>query len=420
MNKLRQLLWCQAIVLGVCCMFFGSPAWAQASRTWVSGVGDDVNPCSRTAPCATLAGALLKTASGGEVDFLDPGVFDGSQIGGSAATPATVTITQPVTIDGGGGQVAALGGIAAADSLVINLSNPAAGAVILRNLSFNGYGGTGNNGIRLKSATNLVLEHVDVFGYAQNCLLVEAGAAGALVDVSDSTFSNCAVGVANQAAALLNLGQTSIFFNSTAGVASNNAQGGVLSFNSFNQNNQQNSNVATYVSGTGASLSGGNGGCAFNTQQFVIPSSVGGSGPPAGVQVAGAGFQFTTNNCGSGATITITLNFAQALPSGTVLYKYGPATAGASSSTWFQVPGVVFSNNGQSVSFSVTDNGVGDSDPTLGLIADPVVPVIPPSTSIPAMSPLGLMGTACCLALLGAWGFRVRRQGSGSVGSRKS
>lgn len=52
-----------------------APAQAQASRTWVSGVGDDANPCSRTAPCKTFAGAISKTAPGGEIDALDPGGF---------------------------------------------------------------------------------------------------------------------------------------------------------------------------------------------------------------------------------------------------------------------------------------------------------------------------------------------------------
>lgn len=66
------------------------PAQAQASRTWVSGVGDDANPCSRTAPCKTFAGAISKTAPGGEIDALDPGGF------------GAVTITKALTIDGGG------------------------------------------------------------------------------------------------------------------------------------------------------------------------------------------------------------------------------------------------------------------------------------------------------------------------------
>src|SRR5919206_2968439 len=73
-----------------------SIAQAQASRTWVSGVGDDANPCSRTAPCKTWQGALSKTAAGGEVDALDPGGYGG------------FTVTKSVTIDGGGGQVASV------------------------------------------------------------------------------------------------------------------------------------------------------------------------------------------------------------------------------------------------------------------------------------------------------------------------
>jgi len=43
----------------------------------VSGVGDDANPCSRTAPCQTFAGAYDETSAGGEIDCLDPGGFGG-------------------------------------------------------------------------------------------------------------------------------------------------------------------------------------------------------------------------------------------------------------------------------------------------------------------------------------------------------
>src|SRR5881398_1687321 len=69
---------------------FSTLAQAQATRTWVSGVGDDANPCSRTAPCKTFAGAISKTAVGGEIDALDPGGF------------GTLTITKSITIDGTG------------------------------------------------------------------------------------------------------------------------------------------------------------------------------------------------------------------------------------------------------------------------------------------------------------------------------
>src|ERR1700756_4749822 len=66
---------------------FSIPSYAQASRTWVSGVGDDVNPCSRTAPCKTFAGTISKTAVNGEINCLDPGGF------------GQVTISKSITID---------------------------------------------------------------------------------------------------------------------------------------------------------------------------------------------------------------------------------------------------------------------------------------------------------------------------------
>src|ERR1700693_38941 len=97
-------------------------ASAQATRTWVSGVGDDANPCSRTAPCKTFAGAISKTAAGGEIDALDPGGF------------GALTITKSITLDGGG-QVAS---ILVAGTNGINVSAGATDVVILRNLRIQG------------------------------------------------------------------------------------------------------------------------------------------------------------------------------------------------------------------------------------------------------------------------------------------
>src|SRR3954470_16444431 len=74
-----------AAILSLC--VYAAPVAAQATRTWVSGVGDDVNPCSRTAPCKTFAGAISKTAAGGEINCLDPGGF------------GAVTINKAMTID---------------------------------------------------------------------------------------------------------------------------------------------------------------------------------------------------------------------------------------------------------------------------------------------------------------------------------
>src|SRR5947199_5368407 len=85
-----------------------APVNAQATRTWVSGVGDDANPCSRTAPCKTFAGAISKTATGGEIDALDPGGY------------GAVTITKAITLDGGGGQVASILTSGASNGIVVN------------------------------------------------------------------------------------------------------------------------------------------------------------------------------------------------------------------------------------------------------------------------------------------------------------
>src|SRR6478736_9184720 len=75
------------LALAVPLALIATPAQAQATRTWVSGVGDDVNPCSRTAPCKTFAGAISKTAAGGEIDCLD------------SAGYGAVTITKGMTIN---------------------------------------------------------------------------------------------------------------------------------------------------------------------------------------------------------------------------------------------------------------------------------------------------------------------------------
>ena len=104
-----------ALVCAVCLSLFSMPANAQATRTWVSGVGDDANPCSRTAPCKTWPGAISKTAAGGEIDALDPGGF------------GTVTITKAITLDGGGGQVAS---ILASGTNAINVNAGATDVVI--------------------------------------------------------------------------------------------------------------------------------------------------------------------------------------------------------------------------------------------------------------------------------------------------
>lgn len=121
-------------------------ARAQATRTWVSGVGDDVNPCSRTAPCKTFAGAISKTAAGGEIDALDPGGF------------GAVTITKSITIDGGGGIVASVL-VSGTNGFVIVAG--ASDVVTLRNLQIEG-AGSGLAGISFVAGGTLHVQNVAI------------------------------------------------------------------------------------------------------------------------------------------------------------------------------------------------------------------------------------------------------------------
>jgi hypothetical protein len=156
---------------------FSSVASAQATRTWISGVGDDVNPCSRTAPCKTFAGAISKTAVGGEIDCLDPGGF------------GAVTITKALTFDCNSGASSILSG--ATNGIVINAGT--GDIIVLRNLSISGNGNplpVGLNGINVIQAKQVVLQNVNIRFFATTCMAVSSSSAVSVV-ADNSSFVNC-------------------------------------------------------------------------------------------------------------------------------------------------------------------------------------------------------------------------------------
>jgi len=128
---------------------FSALAGAQATRTWISGVGDDANPCSRTAPCKTFAGAISKTASAGEIDCLDPGGF------------GAVTITKPITLDCGPGVGSIL--VAGTNGILINTTGPS-DAVTIRNLTLEGLA-TGLSGISIIAGNTVHIENVKIHDF---------------------------------------------------------------------------------------------------------------------------------------------------------------------------------------------------------------------------------------------------------------
>lgn len=152
-----------------------SVAHAQATRTWVSGVGDDANPCSRTAPCKTFAGAISKTAAGGEISVLDPGGYGG------------VTITKSITINNAGGEAGVL--VSGTNGIVI----AAAGTdrVTLRGLNIEGLA-TGISGVRITSAAEVIVDNCQIQGFRganSNGILLAPSSGTTRLTVRNSTIN---------------------------------------------------------------------------------------------------------------------------------------------------------------------------------------------------------------------------------------
>src|SRR2546426_11154811 len=167
------------ILIVLCFTFaFCSLAQAQATRTWVSGVGDDANPCSRTAPCKTFAGAISKTAKDGEIDALDPGGF------------GAVTITKSITIDGSPtGEAGVLD--ATVNGIIINITdvNDVRKAVTIRAVSING-AGSGLDGIKIFAASKVFVEHCWIAGQngAPGNGIEDNSSSGSFLEVNDTTI----------------------------------------------------------------------------------------------------------------------------------------------------------------------------------------------------------------------------------------
>jgi hypothetical protein len=161
------------------------PAYAQATRTWISGVGDDANPCSRTAPCKTFAGAISKTAANGEINVLDSGGFGG------------VTITKSITLKAEG----VLAGMLVAGTSGIIINAGAADKIVLDGLDIEGLGPTGNstNGINILSARDVVVRNSSIRGFVNaasgNGIVINSANKVSLT-VENSLIFNTNIGIA--------------------------------------------------------------------------------------------------------------------------------------------------------------------------------------------------------------------------------
>ncbi len=182
-------------------LMHAAPVHAQATRTWVSGVGDDANPCSRTAPCKTFAGAISKTALNGEINCLDPGGF------------GAVTITKSITIDCHEIFASILNSGTNGVNIPFNSFNAAdtRKTVRLRNINFNG-ADTGVNGIRITGGAVIAAGVVII----EDCL-IDGNFAGAANGIADERTGGGELYISNTT--VRNTGAIGIMINPGSGTA---------------------------------------------------------------------------------------------------------------------------------------------------------------------------------------------------------
>ena len=237
-----------------------SAAHAQATRTWVSGVGDDANPCSRTAPCKTFAGAISKTAAGGEISVLDPGGY------------GAVTITKSISIIN---DYSGEAGILASGTNGVTVNAGSSGVVILRGLVIDGAPPTspGLNGIRFLSGASLHVEKCLIKNFVQTSagnghgIMFAPSSGVSELYVANSTFINNgdAAGAGDgggifaqpsgSGAALVSINRVELQNNRTGIRANNMASTGsiVVSVKDTNVSGSTNSGIST-VTNTGAGV----------------------------------------------------------------------------------------------------------------------------------------------------------------------
>lgn len=152
-------------------------AHAQATRTWVSGVGDDANPCSRTAPCKTFAGAISKTAAGGEISVLDPGGF------------GAVSITKSITLNGYG----TIGSILAASTNGVVINAASTDRVFLKNIMINGVG-SALTGVKVLSAGSVTIEDCTIENIGSltthNAIHIATTSGTPTININNTTIKN--------------------------------------------------------------------------------------------------------------------------------------------------------------------------------------------------------------------------------------
>jgi hypothetical protein len=260
-------------------------AEAQATRTWVSGVGDDLNPCSRTAPCKTFAGAISKTATNGYIHVLDPGAF------------GAVTITKNITIDGTPFMAGVLNTLNGSGIII----NGAGIKVTLRGLDIEG-ASTGGIGVRIINSASVNIENCHITDWATAAIDYNQ-AAGGLLTVSDTEIKRSTIGinVTNGRAMVENVHSD---FNTTGIKANANAQVTVRN---------------SYLSGGGEGLNSATASSIFNVENAIIQANTFGLNAQNGtIRISNSGILSNSNtglfNAGPAQIISLSGNTLEGNP----------------------------------------------------------------------------------------------------------
>jgi hypothetical protein len=302
---MRRIALLALVVAFLVPIFASAPAHAQATRTWISGVGDDVNPCSRTAPCKTFAGAISKTAAGGEINCLDPGGFGG------------ITITKAMTLN----CHEVLGSILGA-SITINAAGPN-DRVVIRNLQIQGAGSaSGTIGINILAAAAVSIEDCVITQFPAQGIADTRTAGNTKLFVRNTTLSNNgSSGIGASATAPNNVELENVFsVNNLYGVAAGSSNNIMVRRSVFSGN-----------SGAGVNADSSS---SINVDNSAISGNVTGviTANSATVRLSNSDISFnTTGIAGTGAT-----SFGNNRISGNTSAGPAPTTTGAATPAFSQ------------------------------------------------------------------------------------
>jgi hypothetical protein len=276
----------KAVLVSSFILALATVAQAQATRTWVSGVGDDVNPCSRTAPCKTFAGAISKTAKDGEISVLDPGGY------------GAVTITKSIYINGthGAGYGSILNVLSTGVSINITDVNDIRKAVRLRALDING-ASQGTNGVSILAANNVWIEDSVIDGNTGNGTTTGIG-------IRVATANSCNLFVSDT---MIHKNVTGVRVSTTGGFAVANIRNSNIEGNTTGVDAASNNSFVTVTdsriafntgSGATASVSGAN----LTLSRCVIANNNPGINAAAGSAVKALSNDVIFNVVGFGGT----------------------------------------------------------------------------------------------------------------------